>query len=158
ANSARRPAAPRAPLPHFRSGRASRSDDWPTTGPSRGCEPRPVSRESVPCAVTSVGERNGRHGNGMQTSCRGRRGICTLWDAPFPSSSHQENSMRRWFDSFCRAVTRYAGSLTAFALAILVILIWIATGPMFHFSDTWQLVINTGTTIVTFLMVFVIQQ
>ena len=49
------------------------------------------------------------------------------------------------------------GSAWAFATAILVIVIWATTGPMFHFSDTWQLIINTGTTIVTFLMVFLIQ-
>jgi low affinity Fe/Cu permease len=49
------------------------------------------------------------------------------------------------------------GSAWAFAGAVLVILVWVLTGPMFHFSDTWQLVINTATTIVTFLMVFLIQ-
>ena len=49
------------------------------------------------------------------------------------------------------------GSPWAFILAILVIIIWAITGPVFHFSDTWQLVINTGTTIITFLMVFLIQ-
>ena len=47
--------------------------------------------------------------------------------------------------------------LAAFALAVLIILLWIVTGPIFNFSDTWQLVINTGTTIITFLMVFLIQ-
>jgi low affinity Fe/Cu permease len=55
-------------------------------------------------------------------------------------------------------VSEKAGSSTAFALAVGVILIWILTGPIFHYSDTWQLVINTGTTIVTFLMVFLIQR
>jgi len=49
------------------------------------------------------------------------------------------------------------GSAWAFIIAITVIIIWAATGPMFHYSDTWQLIINTGTTIVTFLMVFLIQ-
>ena len=52
---------------------------------------------------------------------------------------------------------RAAGSSWAFALALGIILIWGVTGPIFHFSDTWQLVINTGTTIITFLMVFLIQ-
>jgi len=51
----------------------------------------------------------------------------------------------------------WTGSSWAFALATLIIIIWAATGPIFHYSDTWQLVINTGTTIVTFLMVFLIQ-
>jgi low affinity Fe/Cu permease len=54
--------------------------------------------------------------------------------------------------------TEWAGSSLAFALAVTVILVWIVTGPLFGFSDTWQLVINTGTTIVTFLMVFLIQR
>jgi low affinity Fe/Cu permease len=57
-----------------------------------------------------------------------------------------------------RKATEATGTSTAFILASLVIIIWIATGPLFHFSDTWQLVINTGTTIVTFLMVFLIQR
>jgi low affinity Fe/Cu permease len=55
-------------------------------------------------------------------------------------------------------VTGWTGSSSAFAAALLVILVWAVTGPLFHFSDTWQLVINTGTTIVTFLMVFLIQR
>jgi len=54
--------------------------------------------------------------------------------------------------------TRWSGSSIAFTLAVATILIWLVTGPFFHFSDTWQLVINTGTTIVTFLMVFLIQR
>jgi low affinity Fe/Cu permease len=57
-----------------------------------------------------------------------------------------------------RIVTNWAGSSWAFAVAVLVVLIWLLTGPLFHYSDTWQLVINTGTTIVTFLMVFLIQR
>src|SRR5262245_44823466 len=54
--------------------------------------------------------------------------------------------------------THWAGSSPAFAVACGVILVWVLTGPVFHYSDTWQLVINTGTTIVTFLMVFLIQR
>ena len=50
-----------------------------------------------------------------------------------------------------------AGSVWVFTAAVMLIIIWLATGPLFHFSDTWQLVINTGTTIITFLMVFLIQ-
>jgi low affinity Fe/Cu permease len=57
-----------------------------------------------------------------------------------------------------RVVTNWAGSSWAFAVAVLVVLVWLLTGPIFHYSDTWQLVINTGTTIVTFLMVFLIQR
>jgi low affinity Fe/Cu permease len=64
----------------------------------------------------------------------------------------------RWMERFSQAVSRYAGSSWAFLVALLVIVVWAITGPLFHFSDTWQLVINTGTTIVTFLMVFLIQR
>jgi len=62
-----------------------------------------------------------------------------------------------WFTRFAKATSRATGRPLAFALAFLVIAAWILTGPIFGFSDTWQLVINTGTTIVTFLMVFLIQ-
>ena len=61
------------------------------------------------------------------------------------------------FRIFARRSSRVLGSAWAFASAILIIVIWALTGPMFHYSNTWQLIINTGTTIVTFLMVFLIQ-
>ena len=61
------------------------------------------------------------------------------------------------FERFAHRVSEATGHPTAFALAMLVIVVWAATGPIFHFDSTWQLVINTGTTIVTFLMVFLIQ-
>jgi low affinity Fe/Cu permease len=61
------------------------------------------------------------------------------------------------FSRFARAAARLAGTPIAFVVAIAAIVIWGVVGPVFHFSDTWQLVINTGTTIVTFLMVFLIQ-
>jgi low affinity Fe/Cu permease len=61
------------------------------------------------------------------------------------------------FGKFARAGARWTGRPSAFFLAAMVIVVWGVTGPIFHFSDTWQLVINTGTTIVTFLMVFLIQ-
>ena len=66
-------------------------------------------------------------------------------------------SMSKAFQRFAGAVARYSGRPTTFVLAVLVVVAWAVTGPMFHFGDTWQLVINTGTTIVTFLMVFLIQ-
>ena len=62
------------------------------------------------------------------------------------------------FDRFASSVTRWAGSPTAFCAALATVLVWGALGPLYHFSEDWQLVINTGTTIVTFLMVFLIQQ
>jgi len=62
-----------------------------------------------------------------------------------------------WFEGAASKVATAAGRPKAFLLACLVIIVWAASGPLFHWSDTWQLVINTGTTIVTFLMVFLIQ-
>jgi low affinity Fe/Cu permease len=61
-------------------------------------------------------------------------------------------------ESVSKRVAHATGSSTAFALAVGTIVVWIATGPIFHYSDTWQLVINTGTTVITFLMVFLIQR
>jgi low affinity Fe/Cu permease len=61
------------------------------------------------------------------------------------------------FTRFAKATARASGHPLTFALAFLVILAWAATGPLFRYSDTWQLVINTGTTVITFLMVFLIQ-
>ncbi len=63
-----------------------------------------------------------------------------------------------FFDVFSAKVTRAVGSTAAFTTAFLVVLVWAVSGPVFGFSETWQLVINTGTTIVTFLMVFLIQK
>jgi low affinity Fe/Cu permease len=65
--------------------------------------------------------------------------------------------MRELFRKFAQTTSQAVGSSWAFLLAFLIIVVWALTGPMFHYSDTWQLVINTGTTIVTFLMVFLIQ-
>lgn len=62
-----------------------------------------------------------------------------------------------WYSKFAKAASHFCGRPRVFALAAAVIAAWIITGPLFHFSDTWQLVINTGTTIITFLMVFLIQ-
>ena len=62
------------------------------------------------------------------------------------------------FEKFSAKVTKATGSSTAFIMAFAVIIAWVITGPVFNFSNTWQLVINTGTTIITFLMVFIIQQ
>jgi low affinity Fe/Cu permease len=65
--------------------------------------------------------------------------------------------MDEWFRKFSHRTAEVVGHSHAFILAVGVIAAWAVTGPIFHFSDTWQLVINTGTTIVTFLMVFLIQ-
>lgn len=67
------------------------------------------------------------------------------------------SKLSHFFNNFSATVTKITGSAYVFIIAISVVIIWAITGPLFNFSDTWQLVINTGTTIITFLMVFVIQ-
>jgi low affinity Fe/Cu permease len=61
-------------------------------------------------------------------------------------------------EKFASVATQLAGSTVAFVIALVIVMIWALTGPVFHYSETWQLVINTGTTIITFLMVFIIQK
>ena len=85
---------------------------------------------------------NGRKKNGGENHCDERDIFCRIRDA---------------FHVFARKSSDVLGNAWSFIIAILIILVWAITGPMFHFSDTWQLIINTGTTIVTFLMVFLIQ-
>src|SRR6187399_2320957 len=70
----------------------------------------------------------------------------------------KKNQQPSLFERFATKVTKATGKPMAFILAFVIIIAWAITGPIFHYSDTWQLVINTGTTIITFLMVFVIQQ
>ena len=69
-----------------------------------------------------------------------------------------KTSKKYSFETFASLITRATGSTSAFVIAFLIILIWGATGPFFHFSETWQTIISTGTTIITFLMVFLIQK
>jgi low affinity Fe/Cu permease len=69
----------------------------------------------------------------------------------------KKNRFSSFFEKFSNTITKVTGSSYAFLLALVVIIIWAVTGPIFGFSDTWQLVINTSTTIITFLMVFIIQ-
>jgi len=71
------------------------------------------------------------------------------------SKAHRKVGAAEWM---ARAVGRFTASTTAFLLALATVAVWVAVGPLFHYSDTWQLVINTGTTIITFLMVFLIQR
>lgn len=72
--------------------------------------------------------------------------------------NHNKKGNSNVFEKLAGSVSRFTGTTAAFILALLVIALWVITGPLFNFSDTWQLVINTGTTIVTFLMVFLIQR
>jgi low affinity Fe/Cu permease len=81
----------------------------------------------------------------------------TVPDSTSPAYANR-HPIARAFDAFASAVTRWAGSPIAFGLAVIIIALWGLCGPLFHYSDAWQLIINTGTTIVTFLMVFLIQQ
>jgi low affinity Fe/Cu permease len=70
----------------------------------------------------------------------------------------KKNRLSILFQKMSNKVTKATGSPFAFITALIIVILWGVTGPIFHYSDTWQLVINTGTTIVTFLMVFIIQQ
>ena len=70
----------------------------------------------------------------------------------------KHNNRRHFFEIIAQKATYFTGTTMVFIIALSIILIWILTGPFFNFSDTWQLVINTGTTIITFLMVFLIQR
>jgi low affinity Fe/Cu permease len=77
---------------------------------------------------------------------------------PGMAKRRQRFSIGDAFERFSKRMTMFTGSTAAFGLAMGVVITWALVGPFFHFSDTWQLVINTGTTIVTFLMVFLIQR
>jgi low affinity Fe/Cu permease len=72
-------------------------------------------------------------------------------------SCRNEHEQTNLFCRFANYASRALGSVTAFGVAIGIVVAWVSTGPLFDYSDTWQLIINTGTTIVTFLMVFLIQ-
>ena len=74
------------------------------------------------------------------------------------SKTQERKRFSLFFDRMATRVTKASGRPAAFIIACVLIIVWAVTGPIFHYSDTWQLVINTGTTIITFLMVFIIQQ
>ncbi|MFY4695297.1 low affinity iron permease family protein [Burkholderia glumae] len=97
-----------------------------------------------------MASRENKHGNSADK-------LDTVPDTSSPAYA-SGHPVSRAFDVFAAAVTRWAGSPVAFGVAVLTIAAWVVAGPVFHYSDGWQLVINTGTTIVTFLMVFLIQQ
>lgn len=65
--------------------------------------------------------------------------------------------MKNIFDEIAERSSEYLGSASAFIFAVLICLVWLISGPIFHWSNTWQLIINTGTTVVTFLMIFLVQ-
>lgn len=70
----------------------------------------------------------------------------------------KKSTSKNFFEEFANAATKFTGSSPAFIIAATIIVLWAVTGPIFDYSETWQLVINTGTTIITFLMVFLIQK
>jgi len=76
---------------------------------------------------------------------------------PVTSITSSSSGSGYWFSRFAAATANWTGSTSAFVTAVMVVALWSLTGPFFSYSDSWQLVINTGTTIVTFLMVFLIQ-
>jgi len=76
---------------------------------------------------------------------------------PVSSLTSTEGKRAHRFSRFAAATANWTGTTSAFVIAFVIVLTWAATGPLFNYSDTWQLVINTGTTVVTFLMVFLIQ-
>ena len=110
-------------------------------------------------SATSSRRANGNHAKHAHTNGRSngkaaaaaRRGNGVSSDAVPP---HKTPS---WFTVFAQKTAQLAGRPSTFMLATLIIVVWAVSGPLFNYSDTWQLVINTGTTIVTFLMVFLIQ-
>lgn len=69
-----------------------------------------------------------------------------------------KSKINSFFERFANAATKFTGSSVAFISATIIVIVWAVTGPVFKYSETWQLVINTGTTIITFLMVFLIQK
>jgi low affinity Fe/Cu permease len=76
---------------------------------------------------------------------------------PVSSLTTSGTKSGHWFARFAATIAQWAGTSSAFTIAFLVVVVWACVGPLFSYSDSWQLVINTGTTIVTFLMVFLIQ-
>ena len=101
-----------------------------------------VPSAKIRCMAKNGANRGKNNGGGNGNGCDERDFFCRIRDA---------------FGVFARKTSSVLGSAWAFVAAILIILLWAMTGPTFHYSDTWQLIINTGTTIVTFLMVFLIQ-
>lgn len=128
-----------------------------------------------PQAGSAASERNENSTGGSDTGSDRRRSMFGAKRAS-GSSNYDERSAedvksdggkgrqgrpsdwRRRFDRFASYVTKHAGAPSTFVLAFVLVLVWGISGPLFGFSETWQLIINTGTTIVTFLMVFLIQQ
>jgi len=100
----------------------------------------------------AISERSGS----MSSTAHAHRTHPTSDEGKIPGQSTARTT-RGSFAHLCSLASGWVGSKWAFSAAVLIVVVWAATGPIFHYSNTWQLVINTGTTIVTFLMVFLIQ-
>ncbi len=129
---------------------------------------REVTRSGLPAHLRSGYDCAGSWGFGMKDSRMDKRRKAASSIEKIKIATKQAESTllttrggsfrgSDWFGRFAAHASTWLGSKWAFAVAGLVIVVWGVTGPLFHYSDTWQLVINTGTTIVTFLMVFLIQ-
>jgi low affinity Fe/Cu permease len=119
---------------------------------------RTISRFDTRPAPAELGNKAARSTPAKVMRCHRRRPS----EGQFMTTDTQEHSragsrLNLLFSRFAQTVAFWTGNPIAFLLALAVVLVWIVTGPIFSYSDTWQLVINTGTTIVTFLMVFLIQ-
>jgi low affinity Fe/Cu permease len=103
-----------------------------------------------------------RHQNGIKSSHSLSPNAKTVQSVPMKKTTPSEQAgekpkMIDWFNIFAHKTSEFVGKPLSFCFALIVIIVWAIIGPLFGFSDTWQLVINTATTIVTFLMVFLIQ-
>jgi low affinity Fe/Cu permease len=106
-------------------------------------------------------------GPALHADSRSRAHRCPTCGGPLAAEHAAENrahdaarsghSRAATFSTFARAIARWSGRPVTFGAAVLLVVLWLVTGPLFHYSDTWQLIINTSTTIITFWMVFVIQ-
>lgn len=95
--------------------------------------------------------------NGRSKNCLPPNGTCALDRSSAYAHGGLENIMTKFFSSFATKVADLSGKPATFVLAVALVLVWAISGPFFAYSETWQLVINTSTTIITFLMVFVLQ-
>ena len=89
-----------------------------------------------------------------------KKGAVNKKQSPLSQAREQvanTNTINLWFSRFATRTAQFVGHPSMFLFAVLALIVWAVSGPFFHFSDTWQLVINTGTTIITFLVVFLIQ-
>jgi low affinity Fe/Cu permease len=110
-------------------------------------------RSHAPNGKSAAKRANGMHARNGQAAAAERAPVVTITKTK-NGNNHTKPS---WFTVFAQKTAQLAGRPGTFMLAVAIIVVWAVTGPLFGYSDTWQLVINTGTTIVTFLMVFLIQ-